>query len=119
MRNNYHPYLFENVSEEDYAFLKAREEYILEEVEHTLRCVERASPEEMAQFEKNKPGFGYNSKREVLAVSLKNGKKSRQLVISREDTALMSDFERKVFFAMRSVLQGKLEGIQLRKEDWE
>jgi len=116
MRNSHHPYLFRNVSEEDYAFLKARELHILEEVKGDLKYVEKITSKEMAEFEKHKPSFSYNPKRQVLAIFTK--RHSKQFVLSREDLYLMSNIERKVFFALRSRLEEALEGIEIKKENW-
>jgi len=117
MRNNYHPYLFRNVSEEDYSFLKERESHILEEVKMDLKYVEKVTTKEMAEFENNKPSFGYNPRRQILGIFVKEGKRKR-LILSREDFDLMSDIERRVFLALRSRLEEGLEGIEIRKEDW-
>jgi len=117
MRNTHHPYLFRNVSGEDYAFLKARESHLLEEVEMDLKYVERVTPKDMAEFEKNKPSFGYNPIRQILGIFVREGKRKR-LILSREDFDLMSDIERKVFLTLRNRLEEGLEGIRIRKEDW-
>jgi len=118
MVNYHHSYLFRNVSEEDYAFLKAREKEILEEVEMDLKYVEKVTPKEMVKFEKNKPSFGYNSRRQLLGIFLREGR-SKRLVMSREDFEFMSPIEKKVFFALRNRLEEGLEGIRIRKEEWE
>jgi len=117
MANNHHLYLFEDVSEEDYAFLKARESHILEEVKRDLVYKEGALPKELLAFEKNKPSFGYNPRRQTLGIFLREGRLKR-IIISREDVDLMTDFERKMFHALRSRLEENLEGVRIRKEDW-
>ncbi len=117
MKNNHHPYLFRDVSEEDYAFLKAREPHILEEVKRDLIYKEWATPREIVAFNRNKPSFGYNSRRQLLGIFIKEGS-LRRLILSREDFDLMSNIERKVFSALRNILEESLEGIRMRKEDW-
>jgi hypothetical protein len=117
MVNYHHLYLFRHVSEEDYAFLKAREKEILEEVEMDLKYIEKVTSKEMTEFEKNKPSFGYNSRRQLLGIFLREGRLKR-LVMSKEDFEIMSPIEKKVFFALRNRLEEGLEGIRLRGEDW-
>jgi len=117
MINNDFVYLFRNVSEEDYAVMKARESSIINSVRSKLRCAEDARDEEIRYFEKNKPTFRYNSGRQAVGIFLKEGR-SKRLILSREDLEVMSDIERKIFFATRSVLDESLRGIRLKEEDW-
>jgi hypothetical protein len=114
MPNNY---LFKNVSEEDYAFLKERQQSILNQVKNELMH-EGVTEKEMEKFERNKPTFRYNSHRRMIGIFLKEGKLYR-LILSHEDYEIMSNFERKVFHALRSKLEEGLEGIRIRKEFWE
>ncbi len=117
MINNSHQFLFRDVSEEDYSFLKAREPSIIGEVRRDLRYGEGATDKELAYFNANKPSFGYNARRQVLGIFLKEDRRKR-LIVSREDFNLMSDIEKKIFLAMRKRLEENLEGIKLKKEDW-
>jgi len=114
MPNNY---LFRNVAEEDYAFLKARKKNILNQVFFEL-IREGLTEKEIERFEKNKPDFRYSSYRKAIGIFLKENK-SYRLVLSNEDYELMSDFERKVFRTLKSKLEECLEGIRIRKEAWE
>jgi hypothetical protein len=118
MKEHHHPYLFKDISEEDYAFLKETQLPIIDGIRRNLKYREGADEEEMAYFEKNKPSLAYNRKRQCVSICLKEGRIHR-LILSQEDIDLMSPVERKIFFAMRNKLEEILEGIKIRKEDWE
>jgi hypothetical protein len=115
--NNLNHYILENVSEEDYAFLKGRETHILEGVRGDLEHLAKFTPEEMTKFVMNKPSFEYNKTRKAVGIFLNRGS-SRQLVLSEEDIYSMSASEIKAYFALRNRLGRCLEGKKIRGEDW-
>jgi len=117
MINGCNELLFTGVSEEDYAFLKARQSSIVKESRRDLKYLEGASDKDLAYFDTNKPSFEYNAGRQLLSISLKENRIKR-LILSREDFDLMSGIEKKMFFAMRRRLERNIEGIKIRKEDW-
>lgn len=102
---------FRNVSEDDYAFLKAREAHILEEVKRDLVYKEGFTLTELVSFGRDKPSFGYNSNKQILGIFFREGEKKIP-VLRRLNVRLLSDIKRKGFFAMKDVLEENLEGIK-------
>jgi len=115
MQNNQHPYLFRNVSEDDYAFLQEAESHIWEEVKRKLYAEGVSIGEK--ELERNRPHITYSPKNQILAISV-GVKQERRRILSGIDFVLMSDLEKKMYSSMRHVLSDCLEGIKLKKEDW-
>lgn len=109
MANNNMLY-FRNVSEDDYAVMKAEEPHIVKEVKS--RLYERG----VTPTERKLPSFVYNQRKQIVALYFQEGRKSRKedrrLILRREDFNLMSDIERKMFHALRNILKEGLEGIK-------
>ncbi len=122
--NNNHPYI-RNVSEEDYAVMKAEEPHIIKEVKS--RLYEKG----ITPTERELPSFVYNQTRQIVALYFHEGikkknkegeeeerKEDRRLIIKKDDVELMNTIEKKAFCAMRHLLEEGLEG-RLEKEVWE
>jgi len=113
--SNYPPY-FENVSREDWDFLKETKPHIWEQVKSKLYNEGVHVGEK--RLEAYKPGFIYNSGKQILALSI-GTKGNRRRILRGTDVHLMSELERRIFSATRNVLGECLEGIRLGEEEWE
>jgi len=110
--NQHKPYI-RDVSEEDYAVMKAEESHMVKEVKTKLY------EEGITPAEKQLPSFVYNPRRQIVALYFQEGrrnrKEDRRLILNKVDVLLMSELERKAFFAMRCLLEEGLEGIRMKE----
>jgi hypothetical protein len=117
MPNSNHPPYFRNVSREDWDFLRETRSHIWEQVKEKLYTEKLRVGEK--KLEEYKPGFIYNPRSQILAISIGRKKAGKRRILRGTDVYLMNDLETRIFFATRSVLGESLEGIRLGEEKWE